>query len=809
MAPDLLNALKTPEYNDAAVAVFTDSINDATQGRMEGDITIQTMWGEIAWQLGGMKAYEIIRKNDEARTVPQGNLFGKVLDAAGPSLILLDEVANYCVAASGVTVGSSNLADQTISFMQTLSEAVSSHDKCVLVATLPASESEVASSKQGAEILHSLTNRLGRVSADTKPVADEEIFEVIRQRLFENLGDAAQINSVIDHYHGMYSSLMTEVPDYAVKSEYRERLKRSYPFHPELIDMFRVRWASNHDFQRTRGVLRILASIVADLWKRQNSLTGSHGLIHTSDVYFENLDALTGQLKKLYGPGYDAVITGDVSGGSSNAFHIDQEKSEYGNYNLAQGIASTILLGSFGSDSGNRGGDVRFIKLCVMKPDTFNHNNVNGALDLLEGSAYYLYYTSAVSSKRYWFHTKPNINILVSKSRQDVDSGSIATLITEHLEQVRGASTLFTILVQPEADIPEQKQPTLIVLGPDHGIRDSKLAKNTEAYIKQVALKKGKHERVYRNTILFLAPFEQGVSQLQQAAREVLACKTIQNEYRGQLDADQEQDIKKKLEEANRDLGKHLVNSYQALIRYRASDGPEILPINLEQANLAQHIAYNVSQRLKDEEWMLDSLGQNLLKNQNLLPVEGKSLRVKDLYEAFLRYDDKPMISGPEAVSKTVQNYCHGRVFAVGTGDGKEYTSTWFGDDNISIDVTDDSYWLLAPKDYQKLQGDGTGEIVEPTTPGPDAPQPPGSIPVDENVRRFKSITVSGNVDIGSYSQIFNSFIAPLKEYNLEISVTVKATSKPDVIIQDNSTAYKVPKESAKQMGFTFEEEEM
>jgi len=118
----------------------------------------------------------------------------------------------------------------------------------------------------------------------------------------------------------------------------------AYPFHPELIDVFRVRWASHHDFQRTRGALRLLAAIVSDLWKRQRSLPGSNLLIHSGEVNFANLDALSGQLKRLYGNGYDAVITADVAGSSSNAFKIDGNNPEYGHHSLTQAIASVILI---------------------------------------------------------------------------------------------------------------------------------------------------------------------------------------------------------------------------------------------------------------------------------------------------------------------------------------------------------------------------------------------------------------------------------------------------------------------------------
>ena len=184
--------------------------------------------------------------------------------------------------------------------------------------------------------------------------------------------------------------------------------------------MFPTRWASHHDFQRTRGVLRLLASIVADLWKRRSSLVGNQTLVHTSDVNFNNLDALTGQLKRLYGNGFDAVIAADVAGSSSNAAQIDQEKPEYDEHSLTQGVAATILLGSFGATSANRGVSLPEIKLGVLKPQSFNHNSVNGALDELEGTVHYLYYSSSVKQGRYWFSTKPNINILISQAKNSI-----------------------------------------------------------------------------------------------------------------------------------------------------------------------------------------------------------------------------------------------------------------------------------------------------------------------------------------------------------------------------------------------------
>jgi len=291
--------------------------------------------------------------------------------------------------------------------------------------------------------------------------------------------------------------------------------------------MFRLRWAGNSDFQRTRGVLRILASIVADLWKRQDSLTGANALIHTSGVNFQPLDALAGQLKKLYGNGYEAVIAADVAGNASNAFKIDGRKPDFQKFGITRGVAATILLGSFGGSGMNKGIGLDEIKLAVVQPGSFNHNSINGALDALEGSAHYLYYSSAGTPvKRYWFHTKPNMNILINQARRDVDPDTIQGEIVNRLkEKVVNVST-FNVLVDPSADIPEQKTPTLVILGPRYRVNPANISSTTRPVIETIATRRGNIERVYRNTIIFLVCSEPGYAKL----KEDLACRKIRDE---------------------------------------------------------------------------------------------------------------------------------------------------------------------------------------------------------------------------------------------------------------------------------------
>lgn len=818
-AADLLEYTGIPQFENANIAVFTNTTNDPANGRKvaEGDLTINTIWGEIAYQLGGKECYDIVRKNDEQLIAP-GGLFKQVLAHAKPALILIDELADYCVKAAARKAGNSSLADQTISFMQELTEAVAGTENCVAVITLPASPQEVGNTPEAQAILSSLQKRVSRVGADTQPVANDEIYEVIRRRLFENIGDSQTVEAVVSKYMDMYQQYGTELPPNANKGEYKQRLLKSYPFHPELIDVFRVRWASNSDFQRTRGVLRLLAAIVSDLWKRQQSLPGSNLLIQSGQISFANLDALSGQLKKLYGNGYDAVISADVAGSSSNAFKIDGNKTDYGQWYLTQSIASVILQNSFGSEGSNKGISVAELKLNLLVPNGFNHNSINGALDELENKAYYLYYAqTGGNGKRYWFHTKPNINILINQAKSDVKTIDIdAEIIRMVKQRTANRIELFNVIVDPTTDIPEQMRPTLVILSPKH-LSNGGLHRDTEKFIAQIATKKGNSERVYRNTMLYLVATEIGISKLQSTIREYLACTKIHQDYGAQLEPEQKTDLRKRMEDAQKQSEASLAAAYSNAIKYGTKQGVEILAIKQFKDSLDIQINNHIIGTLKDEEWLLENVGLGTLRSNNLLPTVDSAIKVKDVYEAFIRFDDKPMIVGREAVARSLQKYCTHGELAIASGDGNSFTRVYYQENVPFLDVEDASLWLmdksLAVKNDQPesapgiYPSTGTGHVVRE--------KPDDSVPTvvtdhtDQPVKQLKSIKIAGNVPLNNYTELFNYFIAPfaMNGNKVEIDVTFKIKSTASNPLTENMIQYKSAREAATQLGLDFEED--
>jgi hypothetical protein len=813
---ELFKQTGNPTFDSINVAVFTNTTNDPVQGRVLNGVQLNTIWGDIAYQLGGAQAYEIVKANDEQRANPKG-LFKKVLEHCKPCLILIDELADYCVSASAVPVGGSNLKDQTISFMQELTEAVAGTDNCVLIATLPISAQEVAASPEAQQILTALENRIVRVGANLKPVEDDEIFEVVRRRLFEDDIDWNQVNQVVDSYSGLYNTLLAEVPSYALRTEYKEKMRKSYPFHPELIDVFRLRWASTPNFQRTRGILRILASIVSDLWKRRGSLSGNNSMIHTSDVNFTNVDALTSQITMLYGANWDSVIGADISGSSSNAYRIDSDVKALGNYNITQGIAATILLGTFGSQGQNKGVTVQELKLCMVKPGSYNHNDINGALDKLENVAHYLYYSSS-TDKRYWFHTKPNVNILVTQAKNDIKDLDVQAEILKRLNaQTNNLEFFGRALVDPSTDIPEQQKPTLVILSPKHQANANDINGRVKPLIEKIATKKGNADRIYRNTILFLVCNEIGFSKLTTDAREYLACNKIHIDYGTQLEKDQVEDIKKRMGESTKDVDRSIPVAYSIVIKYSAKEGIQVLKIDQFKDNLYSQVS-NIVTKLYEEEWLLKSVGLNTLRNNNLLPTPGNPIKVKDVYDAFLRFDDKPMIANQDAIQNTVIRYTSEGAFAVGSGDGKNFIDYYFKRAIPFFNINDESFWLVATEDLPKkepvqepapqtgsvsVQPNISGNTYQPTANSAGTVNEPSPKPAEHII---PSVTIAGKFsDKVQFMNLSNYFLVPFKDNNIDIEVKFKIKSTPNSPITENDQKFKRLKEAVKQLGFDLE----
>ncbi|MCS7213831.1 MAG: DUF499 domain-containing protein [Candidatus Calescibacterium sp.] len=263
---------KLPKIYGVKVAVFDGEKFDALTGKQVEGKTIHTIWGYIAWQLG---KYELLEEHDKKKVAPGGDLVKKIIGDE-PVLIILDEVLRYVEKSAGVKVEESALSRQVLDFMQTITTEVSGSRYACMIYSLPASARESFGNEQMLEILDHLTSR---VDAKREPITGDDIFAVLRKRLLDEAPPEEIANKVADIYiDSIRKNILTYVSSDEERREfeeriikYRERFVMAYPFHPALIDLMRERWASIPDFQRTRGVLRFLATVLRHLKKRNVS----------------------------------------------------------------------------------------------------------------------------------------------------------------------------------------------------------------------------------------------------------------------------------------------------------------------------------------------------------------------------------------------------------------------------------------------------------------------------------------------------------------------------------------------------------
>ncbi len=795
----------------ANVAVFTNATCDTKQGRNVGKgITTHTLWGELAFQLGGEAAYNKIKDNDETKTAPLG-IFTEVLKEAGPSLILLDEIADYCSVATGEFVGDATLADQTISFIQQLTEAVQQVPHVALIATLPASKFEVAQSQQGQEVFTTLEKRFHRLGADIKPVAENEIYEIIRARLFESIGNSQEIGYpkiIADAYFDFYLEHKNDVPSEATKEIYKELIRKAYPFHPMLIDALYTRWGAHPDFQRTRGVLRMLASIVGDLWKKRDSSSYTQHMIMPSHIRWD-LDPMQGALTKYWGQEFQAVIGADVTGQQANAANIDDEKGgDYKKESISEGIASTILLGSFPTGQIQRSGfSQQDIKLATSKIG-IHWNLVDSALIELENRCFYLHSTSGGREKRYWFGTKPTLNKLLVQYKREYEQNNYFSEIVEEIKNdlanYHPTEETWHPIVDPQQDLPEQKALTLLILPPSVGFSTNDDDKQrVEEYIRQLSTKCGSRERLYRNTLIFLTPTSRGVTNLQEKFRERKALETIKNDYGDQLDNLQYQDLSDKLSAARTGV-KNAIGSAYAVMGRVFGENIEIIDLSNGRANIGDHLHYLWTKIVNEEEWIIKNLGTVTLQKHGLVPKEG-GISLDDAINAFLRFNDKPMIATKTAVTNGLIRACSEGFIGIARGTDLSHLITKHCKQQTIINPSEEGVWIIPPfepeitKTEESLAFGGSFQTVSPkvTLDVNETPLDPGK----------KKVRVSGNIPIENWKDLFTSFVSPAGRDQLGINLNIDFEFQaPSGKIIDK-TKSEAMKESAAQLGLKYEEE--
>ncbi|WP_243028145.1 DUF499 domain-containing protein [Thermus albus] len=552
-------------------AVLVGTALDPAKGRPKPEgIVVHTLWGEMAYQLGGVEGYRLVEEGDQRGVAPGSDTLKELFDRFSPALILIDEWVAFLRNLYGETDLPAGTFDQNLTFAQALTEAAKRSKATLLVAALPASDAEVGGSGGHAARIR-LENIFGRLETVWQPATQDESYEIVRLRLFQTLSEEGYRarDAVVEAFMRYYQEHRGDFPRETLDPHYRERMKRAYPIHPELFDRLYEDWSTLEGFQRTRGVLRFMAAVVHTLWNSQDIspmiLPGGLPLGPGAPRY-----ELTRHLSRFQ-EGFDQVLDTDVEGPNAKAVLLDRNRPSLGRHHAAKRVARAVFLATapaaapLGRPKGVEG--IR-IKLGVAQPgDTPSH-----FADALRALAEHLTYFHA-EGDRYWFETRPSLNRLVQDRAAQVSREKVREELEKLLrEWARVRSSLFSrVHVAPKdpKDIPDEASLRLVVLPPS--IPFTKENSPAEKTAREMVT-----QRRYRNTLLFLAADAAQVTDLEEAARLYLAWQSVK-ENGGDLNLGQAdlRQVEKRLQDAESTLKARLEEAYRYLLRVRQPNPQE------------------------------------------------------------------------------------------------------------------------------------------------------------------------------------------------------------------------------------------
>ena len=705
---------------------------------------VRTLWGELAWQLGGQEAFARIA-DDDARATNPGDALRTLFNDYGPCLILIDEWVAYARQLHDQRDLPAGTFETQFTFAQALTESAKLAASCLLVISLPASDTSGSPHAQaddvevggarGREALDRLRNVVGRIESSWRPASAEEGFEIVRRRLFEPFADPAQFKDrdvVARAFAELYRTQHQEFPPECRDADYEKRIKAAYPIHPEVFDRLYSDWSTLVKFQRTRGVLRLMAAVIHSLWEkgdRNPLILPANIAIDDPRVQFE----LTRYLTDNWVP----VIEKDVDGQQALPLRIDGSVSNLGKFAASRRVARTVYLGSAPTArAAHRGLEDRRIRLgCVMPGESAAV--FGDALRRLAAAATYLYQ----DGPRYWYDTQPTVAKLADdraeqlRRNPDTVVQSLATRVRADLRDAGGFPRVHALPQSPH-DVPDELEARLVVLATDQAYNKDP-GNAAESAATAILESRGSAPRLYRNTLVFLAPDKTRLQDLDEAVRRLLAWDSILAERETlDLTAHQVKQAETQRAAASDAVTARLPETYQWLL-VPGQTTPEA-PVAWQAIRLSGRagLAARAGARLRSDELLIGSFAGSLLRRElDRVPLwRGDHVTVKQIVDDFAQYLYLPRLQAPAVLHRAVADGARlltwerdGFAFADDYDEAADRYVGLRGDQRIALDATAFAAGVLVKPQAARRQLDAEQPDAGPgPSPEPERrPEPP------------------------------------------------------------------------------------
>ncbi len=825
--PALLDHAGLMDVPQSQIAVLDGTAHAPGQPWKHGKQSVRTLWGELAWQLGQAEGFALVQESDANGTSPGKDVLCALLARYAPCVVLLDELVVYIRQFVESQPISGGTYDSNLSFIQSLTEAAKLVPNAVVLASLPESDSQ-AGGPRGVSTLKALEAVFNRVQALWKTVAPEEAFEIVRRRLFEKIRDTKARDQVCRAFADAYVAEGSKVPQETQESRYFDRMLQSYPIHPEVFAQLYEEWTTIDGFQRTRGVLKLMAKTIFRLWQDDNK---DLMILPSSLPLYDG--SARNELIYYLGPGWDPVMDRDIDGERAETTILETKETRFGSVQAARRVARTVFLSSAPSSvnmkAGTRGIDRARILLGCLQPGQTS-SLYSDALNRLADQLHYMSSSGDKSqdATRYWFDTRANLRReMEERKKRFEDKNEVRGRMAEIVKKLAAGATFFdgTHIFTPHSDVPDDSALRLVVLPPEQFYSREEPRLATDGVLDCVR-NNGTKPRYRGNRLLFLAPDHGALTRLRDCIRVALAWNSIVDDVAAMrlvLDNLQAEQAKKELKGAEDVLPRVARECFKWLL-CPSQENPtgkpsvEVAALNTTGAALGPEI----ERVCLDNEWVIATWSPIHLRTklkELYWKADKPAVKAADFWEDTLRYLYLPRLKDRGVIAQAIVKGAGTHDFfgtAYGEHDGK-FDGFKLGDSNVQFD---DTLLLIEPEAAARYALSITPPALPPgvtAKPINDAPTvipptpgitPPGQLPgLGTPGGAPKSRSFHGNVSVNAATAklrlvaIADEIIATLAaDPNAEVSVTVEIQANFPSGAKDQTK--RAVSENAKTLGF-------
>ena len=648
----------------ANVAVLVGTALDPTKSKRPNNmpgITINTLWGEMAAQIaesaGDLSLYDYVKEADKKGVSPGSDALKNLFDAAAPCLILMDELVAYAKKIYGANGLPAGTFDNFISFIQEVTEAARASKNSLVVASIPESDIEIGG-EAGKIALETIEHTFGRMESIWKPVAANEGFEVVRRRLFLDCKDTDKRDAVCSKFSHMYAENQSDFPLESKELEYKERMISSYPIHPEVFDRLYEDWGTLERFQRTRGVLRLMAAVIHELWMGNDaSLMIMPGTIPL------DVPSVRDELTRHLSEGWNSLVDREVDGKNSMPYQKDLTNQRYGSKLASRRVARTIMLGSAPTvrDQNVRGIEASRIRLGVIQPGE-NIADFNDALNTLQTSLAYLY--NNPSGDRFWYDTRPTLRKTAEDRATQIRDSDVEYDIETRLRGLRKEQPFAGLHICPASslDVPDDQSVRLVILRPTDDYKGTNPSNKAMIAVTDILNNRGNTPRIYRNMLAFIAPDQDLMLSLKQEVKRYLAWKSIKEDSEDlNLDAAQNRETQNSLKRSDETVDARIKEAYCWLFVPfidKNVDVKEIIWDTIRISGGNDSIVLKAATKMIQNESVVTKWAPALLLMEldNMLWRNSDHIEIKKLWEYLSTYCYLPRLANEDVMIEAIRS---------------------------------------------------------------------------------------------------------------------------------------------------------